>query len=113
MQKFKNCRHETYCSKMLIFSSKCSKIHLRASEDRKNFLDSLPLAIKGGKRGKGKGRGGEGRRWRGGEGGIWEGPSQLSQQIDATALSARISSTVTWHELTSSIPLVFETMDPH
>jgi hypothetical protein len=59
-------------SKWLILCSKCTKSHLRASVDQKIFLGSLSLAMRGGKKrvGRGKGWGREGKEeGRGGEGG--------------------------------------------
>jgi hypothetical protein len=74
-------------SKWLILCSKCTKTHLRASVDQKNFLGSLSLAMRGGRKGVGRGKGwgeggegrgyGRGREGRGGEGRGRVGPPQL------------------------------------
>jgi hypothetical protein len=59
-------------SKWLILCSNCTKTHLRASVDQKNFLGSLSLAMRGGKKRKGEGGGVRGRG-RGGDNGIMGG----------------------------------------
>jgi hypothetical protein len=61
-------------SKWLILCSNCTKTHLRASVDQKNFLGSLSLAMRGGEGRKGEGEGeGKGRGGEGIMGGEWEG----------------------------------------
>jgi hypothetical protein len=76
------------------FSPKWAKTHLRASVVQKNFLGSLSLAIREGRKGKGEeGRGGEGggEEREGGEGkggrGKGKGHPQFQQQIYAPGLN--------------------------
>jgi hypothetical protein len=76
-------------SKRLIYCSKCTKTHLQASVNQKNFF-RLAIARHEGRGTKGKGRDGEEGRGRGGgegKGGDGEerrgGPPQYSSQVGA------------------------------